>query len=88
MCASKCEFIKLTNDISKQIANKFRDLDQISREYAAEICDFNDRKHKEMKQFMAERITDYLNIFKFQQAHRQHLLRHYDENVSVDLEFV
>jgi hypothetical protein len=82
MCANKCDFVRLSPNMNKQLSEKFLDLQNMAEQNTKEIFQFIELKFKEINGFMSEKAANFYRVFKFQQAHRQHLIKYYDQTVS------
>ena len=81
MCANKCDFVRLSPNMNKKLSEKFLDLNSMGEQYTKDIFQFIEAKFKEINGYMSEKAANFYKVFKFQQAHRQHLIKYYDQAV-------
>lgn len=81
MCANKCNYKELINELDQDEQIYFTDLNDLDDSFTKEILSFIQAKNKEINDYINEKRNIFNQVYMFQDEHKKNLMKYYEKIV-------
>ena len=81
MCANKCNYKELINELDSDEQIYFTDLNDLDASFTKEIISFIQTKNKEINDYINEKRNIFNQVYMFQDEHKKNLMKYYEKIV-------
>lgn len=81
MCANKCNYKELINELDQDEQIYFTDLNDLDASFTKEILSFIQAKNKEINDYINEKRNIFNQVYMFQDEHKKNLMKYYEKIV-------